>query len=225
MDTVGSFKKAGYATAALFHATFFELICDLRGYEQFLIDLYAQTEMAKALIDLVTDVRVRQAVGLARSGVDFLRVGDNFGTQRGMLISPDKWRGTFKPGLERLIRAVKSLRPEIFLLYKSDGNIEPIIPDLIDMGVDVLCPIQAEAMDPAKIKRNFGDRLRLWGTISTQSLLPFGTPEQIRNKVWENMRILGEGGGLVIAPDQIVMPDVPWENIVAFFRAVHTFTW
>ena len=82
IDTVNSFKKAGYATTALFHATFFELICDLRGYERFLIDLYTEPEMAEALVSLVTDVRVKQAVGLAMAGVDFLRVGDNLGTQR-----------------------------------------------------------------------------------------------------------------------------------------------
>ena len=85
-----------------------------------------------------------------------------------MLMSPHKWRETFKPGLEKLIRTVKSLRPDIFLLYESDGNIEPIIPDLIDIGVDVLCPIQPEAMDAVRIKRMFGGRLRLWGTMSTQ---------------------------------------------------------
>jgi uroporphyrinogen decarboxylase len=140
-----------------------------------------------------------------------------------MLVSPEKRREVFKPGLENLIRTVKSVRPDIFPVYKSDGYIEPILPDPIDIGVDILCPIQAESMDPMKIKRNFGNRLRLWGSITTQSLPPFGTPEQIRNKVWENMRVLGKGGGLVIAPDQIVLHDIPWENLLAFFGAVHIF--
>lgn len=108
---------------------------------------------------------------------------------------------------------------------KSDGYIEPIIPDLIDIGVDVLCPIQAESMDAVKIKKHFGRRLGMWGTVSTQTLLPYGTSQQVIDKVSENMRVLGEGGGFVIGPDQILLPDVPWENVVAFFEAVHNFTW
>lgn len=224
-ENVAVYKKSGYATAGFLHATFFELICDLRGYEQFLMDLYTEPELTLALIDLVTDVRIRQAVGLAKSGVDVLRVGDNFGMQRQMLISPDKWRATFKPCLEKLLLAVKSARPDIFVVYKSDGNIEPIIADLVDMGVDALCPIQAESMNAATIKKKFGNRLGMWGTVSTQRLLPFGTPDQVKQKVSENMRTLGLGGGLVITPDQMVLPDVPWENMVAFFEAVQNFRW
>ena len=93
------------------------------------------------------------------------------------------------------------------------------------MGIDILCPVQAGSMDAVKLKKVFGDRLGMWGTFSTQTLLPFGTPEQIRDKVWENMRVLGKGGGFVITPDQMVLPDVPWENLVAFFDAVRRFKW
>jgi uroporphyrinogen decarboxylase len=225
VKNIDSFKRAGQATAGFLHATFFELISDLRGYEQFLTDLYIEPKLAEALIDLVTDLRIRQAMGLAKSGVDILRVGDNFGMQDRMLVSPDKWRKTFKPGLERLIQSVKSARPDLFLVYKSDGHIEPIIQDLIDIGVDLLCPVQAGAMDAVKIKKSFGKRLGMWGTVSTQSLLPFGTPQEVKEKVQENMRVLGEGGGLVITPDQMVLPDIPWENIVAFFDAVRSFRW
>jgi uroporphyrinogen decarboxylase len=225
IETVDAFRESGYATSAFFHATFFELICDLRGYEQFLLDLYAEPELTEALIDLVTDVRIRQAVGLAKSGVDILRVGDNFGAQHQLLISPVKWRELFKPGLEKLIGAVKAVRPDIFIVYKADGNIESIIPDLVEMGVDALCPVQAESMDAREIKKRFGSRLGMWGTIGTQTLLPFGTPAEVKQKVWENMRTLGAGGGLVITPDQMVLPDVPWENMVAFFDAVHSFRW
>ena len=120
-----------------------------------------------------------------------------------MFVSPDKWRKMFKPGLDKLIRTVKSTRPDLLLVYKSDGYIEPIVPDLIHIGVDSLCPVQAGAMDAVKIKKNFGKHLGMWGTVSTQSLLPFGTPQEVKDKVQENMRVLGEGGGLVITPDQI----------------------
>ena len=225
VESLNRFKKEGYATAGFLHATFFELLCDLRGYEQFLMDLYIQPALAEALISRVTDLRIKQAVGLARSGVELLRVGDNFGMQNQMLISPDKWRKAFKPGFEKLIQSVKSIRPDLILVYKSDGYIEPIIPDLIDIGVDVLCPIQAGSMDAVKIKKHFGRRLGMWGTVSTQTLLPYGTSQQVIDKVSENMRVLGEGGGFVIGPDQILLPDVPWENVVAFFEAVHNFTW
>jgi uroporphyrinogen decarboxylase len=225
VERLDRFKKEGCATAGFLHATFFELLCDLRGYEQFLTDLYTQPALAEALISHVTDLRIRQAVGLARSGVELLRVGDNFGIQNQMLISPEKWRKAFKPGLEKLIQSVKSIRPDLILVYKSDGYIEPIIPDLIDIGVDILCPIQAESMDAVKIKKQFGRRLGIWGTVSTQTLLPFGTPQQVKDKVSENMRVLGKGGGFIIGPDQILLPDVPWDNVMAFFEAVQSFRW
>jgi uroporphyrinogen decarboxylase len=223
MGPVDSAKKLGYATAGYLHGTFFELLCDLRGFEQLFMDLF--TPIAPALFDLVTEIRIRQVLGLVKTGVDIIRIGDNIGMQTGMLLSPDMWRKHLKPGLRKLVDAIRAEREDIAILYKSDGDYEAVIGDLVDLGIDILCPIQAEVMDAQRIKRNFGSHTSLWGTVSTQSLLPYGTPEQIREKVLYNIRTLGADGGLIIGPDQMLLGDVPWENAKAFFDTVKEFQW
>ena len=216
-------KKAGYATAGYLHGNFLELLCDLRGFDQFLMDLF--TPWASALLELVTEIRIRQVLGLVKTGVDIIRIGDNIGMQTGMLLSPDMWRKHLKPGLKKLVESIRKEREDIAILYKSDGNFEDVMGDLVDLGIDILCPIQAQTMDPQRIKRNFGRYVSLWGTISTQTLLPFGTPDEIQKQVWHNIRTLGADGGLIIGPDQMLMGDVPWENAKAFFDAVRKFRW
>ena len=106
--------------------------------------------------------------------------GDDVGAQHGMLISPAAWRRFLKPRMAEFISALKAINPDLKVAYHSDGNIEPIIPELIEIGLDVLNPVQPACMDPAKLKRQYGDKLCFWGTIDEQHTLPFGTPEQVR---------------------------------------------
>jgi uroporphyrinogen decarboxylase len=122
-----------------------------------------------------------------------------------------------------LIDSAKRANPEVKVLYDSDGNLNPVIPDLIDIGVDVLAPIQPECNDPAWLKREYGQHLSFWGSIGVQSTLPFGTPEDVRQAVWERLDTIGKGGGLVIAPSHVIPPEAPWDNIVAFFDGVEEF--
>ena len=96
---------------------------------------------------------------------------------------------------------------------------EPVIPELIEIGIDILNPVQPECMDPAAIKRRFGDRLAFWGTVSVQRTMPFGTPDDVRAEVRARIRDVGRGGGLILAPAHVLGPETPWENIVAFFEA------
>ncbi|MBM3855949.1 MAG: hypothetical protein FJ399_22815, partial [Verrucomicrobia bacterium] len=117
------------------------------------------------------------------------------------------------------VRAVKQCRPETFVFYHSDGNLEPVIPELIEIGIDILNPVQPECMDPAALKRRFGDRLSFWGTVSVQRTMPFGTPAMVRAEVAARVRDVAYGGGLILAPAHVLGPETPWENIVAFFDA------
>jgi uroporphyrinogen decarboxylase len=121
------------------------------------------------------------------------------------------------------IRSALEINPKVHIFYHSDGDIEEIIPDLIEIGVDVLNPIQPECMDPAAIKKKYGDRLALWGTIGIQHTMPFGTPEDVKQEVKERIATAGRGGGFVIAPSHEFEPEVPWENILAFFQAVEEY--
>jgi uroporphyrinogen decarboxylase len=122
--------------------------------------------------------------------------------------------------LASVIEAAKEANPEVLIFYHSCGYIEPIIPDLIEIGVDILNPVQPESMDPERIKKLYGNELAFWGTIGTQTTLPFGTPDEVRQEVKRMIETVGDGGGLLISPTHVIEPDVPWENIMAFVDAV-----
>lgn len=217
---VESVKKSGYAAVAHMEMTIFECAWYLRSMDQLLIDMYTNNKMAVVLLDRITAVREAQAAGYAQAGVDIIRLGDDVGTQKAMLMDPDMWRKLLKPRLAKVITAAKSVNPQVLVFYHSDGNILPIIPDLIEIGVDILNPIQPECMDPAELKRMYGDKLSFWGTIGTQTTMPFGTPDDVRREVRDRIATVGKGGGLFLAPSHILEPEVPWPNIEAFAEAV-----
>jgi uroporphyrinogen decarboxylase len=150
-------------------------------------------------------------------------LGDDVAMQTGMLISPQLWRIWLKPRMVRIINAAKSIHPRIHIFYHSDGNPSAIIDELIEIGVTVLNPIQPECMNPAEVKKKYGDRLAFWGTMGVQSTLPFGTPEDVRAEVKLRMQTIGSGGGLLLGPSHMIEPEVPWENIIAFFNAVEEY--
>ncbi|MCP4401333.1 MAG: hypothetical protein GY801_29045 [bacterium] len=141
--------------------------------------------------------------------------------QNTMMFSPKLWRRMLKPRLARVIRAAKSVNPDVFIYYHSDGKIDPIVPELIEVGADVLNPAQPECLDPVEVKKKWGQDLSFWGTIGTQTTLPFGTPDEVRQVVRTRKHEIGNGGGLVLAPTHVIEPDVPYENILAFFEAAN----
>jgi uroporphyrinogen decarboxylase len=147
-------------------------------------------------------------------------VGDDVATQRGMMMRPALWRRWLKPRLAAIISAAREVKPDILIWYHSDGDCRAIIPELIEIGVDILNPVQPECMDPAAVKAQYGDRLSFSGTIGTQTTMPHGTPEEVRGVVRERIATVGRGGGLLLAPTHVLEPDVPWENIVALVDAV-----
>jgi uroporphyrinogen decarboxylase len=203
--------------------TIFEQSWYLRGMKDLLLDIVERPRLAEALLDKVTDICCFIVKRYAEAGVDLVRTGDDIGTQRGMMIAPEMWRRWLKPRLAKLIASAKAANPKVKVLYDSDGNYDPVIPDLIDVGVDVLAPIQPECNEPARLKREYGDHLSFWGSIGVQSTLPFGTVEEVRKEVRQRMGTIGRGGGLVIAPSHVIPPETPWENVVAFFGAVEAF--
>jgi uroporphyrinogen-III decarboxylase len=147
-------------------------------------------------------------------------IGDDVGGQQGMVISPDHWRRYLKPRLAELIASLKALNRDIRIAYHSDGNIYPIIPELIEIGLDVLNPVQPACMDPARLKREFGERLCFWGSIDEQKTLPFGSPANVREEVLTRLTTLGREGGLIIGPTHHVQLDTPLENFWAMVDTV-----
>jgi uroporphyrinogen decarboxylase len=221
-DLAGDARKIqDRGLAAVFFAIqIFEPAWYLRGMENLLMDMVSDEAMAAACLDRMTRVKAEMCARIARAGIDIIVYGDDVGTQKGMMMRPELWRRWLKPTMETAIRAAKDVKPDLIAYYHSDGAIDDIIPDLIEIGVDVLNPVQPECMDPVKVKETYGDRLSFWGTIGTQTTMPFGTPAQVEDTVRRMIETVGRNGGLVIAPTHLLEPEVPWENVLALVDAV-----
>jgi uroporphyrinogen decarboxylase len=227
-DEVEAWHGRGYAVAAgipHYSATLFECAWILTGMEKLMSDFILNPKVAAAVLDRLTPSAIESAQRLAAAGIDILATGDDVGTQRGMMMSPQMWRRWLKPRMAEIIAAAKRVRGDLLVMYHSDGNIEPIIPELIEIGVDILNPVQPECMDPALLKQQYGKDLAFWGAIGTQTTMPFGTPEEVEATVRMRVETAGCGGGLLLAPTHVLEPDVPWENILAFLAAVDRWGW
>lgn len=203
--------------------TIFEVAWQLRGMEELFLDFVLRPELAAYLLDRITEIRISMARFFAAQDVDVLILGDDVSMQTGMLMSPATWRTWFKPRLARIIQEALAVKPGLPIFYHSDGNPWEIIPELIEIGVTILNPVQPECIDPIAVKRAYGDRLALWGTIGTQTTMPFGTPDEVRREVKRRIETVGYNGGLVLGPTHSLEPDVPWENIVALYEAIEEY--
>jgi len=199
--------------------TVFEIAWHLRGMTELFTDMAFNPEFAERLLDRITAIRTFEARRFAEAGVDMLKIGDDVGTQKAMLMSPKMYREWFKPRHAAVIRAAREARPGLPVCYHSDGNCWDVIPDLIDAGVTVLNPVQPECLDIAAVKREFGDRLVFWGGIGTQTTMPFSSAGDVYRTVRGTIDVLGPTGFLP-CPTHVLEPEVPWDNILAFLRAV-----
>jgi uroporphyrinogen decarboxylase len=211
--------KDEYYTIGRLHCTIFETAWALRGFENLLVDFYLNPEQAKHLLDIAKNYHLEVAKKMAKKGVDMIWLGDDIGSQDALLIPPEVWREFIKPRMAEVITAAKEINPEIKIAYHTDGNNYDIIPELIEIGVDVLNPIQTESMDPVVLKEKYGDRLCFFGAISVQSTLPFGTVEEIKQEFDERKNTLGKNGGWICAPTHHVQLDTPLENFFALLEA------
>lgn len=198
----------------------FEAAWRLRGLESFLLDLLERPDWAHFLLDRLAELARRNAETLARAGVDVLALDDDVGMPRTMMIGPGTWRQFFKPRLASIINAARAIKPDLQVLFHSDGYFEPILGDLIEIGVNAINPLQPEHMDAARIREQFGPRLALWGTIGRQTTFTFAQPNEIRQEVRRRIEELGRAGLILSPAYDIDTPDIPWENIAAFLAAI-----
>ena len=201
--------------------TIFETAWALRGFEQIMVDFLQSPDLANAILDIPFQYHLTAAKRLTEMGVDMIWTGDDIGAQNAMIISPRTWRKFLKPRMAEFISTLKSINPDVKIAYHSDGNIYPIIPDLIEIGLDVLNPVQPASMDPASIKKDFGSQLCFWGSIDEQHTLPFGNPDDVRQEVIKRLKTIGKDGGLILGPTHHVQLDTPLEN---FWAMVNTIT-
>ncbi len=220
-ERVTELHERGLAVAA-YAGSVFEQSWYLRGMEALMVDMLSAPKIAHWFFERTAEIQQFAAKQFARAGVDIIITGDDIAGQKGLLMKLVSWREFLKPRLAATVRAVKQVRPEAFVFYHSDGNVEAAIPDLIEVGIDILNPLQPECMEPSAVKLKYGDRLSFWGTVSVQRTMPFGTPEQVRAEVSSRIRSVGKGGGLILAPAHVLGPETPWGNVVAFFEAADT---
>jgi uroporphyrinogen decarboxylase len=212
--------KGEYWIVGVTPTTIFETAWALRGYEQLLMDMASDPGKANRVLDLPYLYHQAVTQQLVRLGVDMVWLGDDVGGQHAMLMSPRMWRQYFKPRMADLIASLKAINPQVKLAYHTDGVVYPIIPDLIEIGIDVLNPIQPAAMDPLRLKADYGDRLCFWGSMDIQHTLPFGTPGEVRQEVITRLETIGRGGGLLIGPTHNLQLDTPLENFWAMLEAI-----
>ncbi len=207
--------KGGILTKAL----------QIRGYEQMFADLANNIAFAEALMDKLLDLYKlfwEEFLKVVGPYVSLVYFTDDIGGQSSMMISPDTFRQLVKPRLAALIDHIKS-KADVKFMYHTDGTVTPVINDIIDMGVDILNPIQTSAlgMDTAVLKELYHGRLCFHGAIDVQQMLPFSSPEEVRYDVARRLYDLGRGGGYILAPCHNIGSDVPPENVEAMYHAAN----
>ena len=201
----------------------------LRGWGQFMMDIAGDRTLADEIIGRLTESNVHnvklflQAVG---PYLDIIQMGDDLGTQAGPQMSPQMYHETIHPAHKAVYQAAHQTAPNVKVFLHSCGGIRPLIPDLIDEGVEILNPVQTNAngMEPEGLKRDFGDKLTFWGGgAEVAGVLTDGTPEQVRQQVRERIRVFAPGGGFVFNQVHNIQANVPPENIVAMLEAAFEF--
>ena len=196
----------------------------IHGFQNFLCNMALNPQMIKTLVDRVTDFYLEandRMFATLKGKIDIWFFGNDFGSQDGLLFSVDMFYEFFMDNIKRLTELAHSYGLKVMM--HSCGSIARLIPLLIEAGVDILDPIQvtACAMDITELKRSFGSDIVFHGAIDTQRILPFGSPEQVRDHVIKTRRVLETGGGYIIAPSQVLQPDIPVENIDAMYAAAN----
>jgi uroporphyrinogen decarboxylase len=200
----------------------------VRGMENGLIDLIQNIDFAEAFLDRMTETITKaQKAFLDEVGdlIDIHFAADDLAGQNGPLISPKTFRELIKTRWARIIAAIKS-KTKAKILFHSDGAIEEFIPDLIEIGIDIINPVQvsAKGMEPAKLKKKYGKNISFWGGgCDTQRVLPYGTPAQVQEEVKRRIKELAPGGGFVFSAVHNIQPFVPIENILEMFRSAKQF--
>lgn len=193
-----------------------------RGIENFLSDMAGDTEFAQSLLDMIIRKNIVMLENfLVCREIDGVLLGSDWGTQSDLIISPSSWRNMIKQGEKVEYDLIKTYEKDVFV--HSCGCIERILPDLCEMGLQALNPVQPECMDIYKLKENFGDILTFWGGISTQQTLPYGTQDEVKAESEKIIKAMSFNGGYITSPSQEIQEDVPYENLVALIETAKKF--
>jgi uroporphyrinogen decarboxylase len=218
---VAAAHRAGRAAAGApphLGGELFESAWRLRGFENFMEDMVVRRPLAEYLLDQLAALLIHSALVLAQAGVDILLLDDDIAMPTDLLVSPRLWRELFRPRLAEVIQLARAVSPDLLVLYHSDGDFTRILPDLAEIGVNAINPVQPDCMDADAIKREYGTRLAIWGAVGTAWVWDRGAPSRIREEVRTCAASLGPEG-LLLCPAYDV-DFTPLENLRAFSDAV-----
>lgn len=220
---IDAIHAKGLAATAQMACTIWETSWYLRGMEKLMMDMMCDDDCAVFLLDKVTSLVIARIESYTRAGVDHIHLGDDIGMQKTIMMSESLYCKYLKPRLSQVISAAKKINPNVVISYHSCGYVTPFIPHLIEAGIDVLNPVQPECMDFKELHTQFGGKLSFWGTIGTQTTMPYGTVDEVRRVTLENLAIAGAKGGLYCTPTHLIEPEVPFANIEAYVNACKEF--
>ena len=210
-------------------AGLFEMHQRFRGMENAMIDPFMFPSNSDLLIGKLADLKIEfwdSCLNELGDVVDVIGEGDDYGTQQSQLISPEQFREYYKPHFERVLSFIRLKAPHLKIMFHSCGNVRPIIPDLIEMGVDILNPVHitATGMEPNQLKKDFGDAIVFWGGgVDTQKVLPSGTVDEVKDDVRRNIDALAPGGGFVFSTVHNIQADVPAINISEMYNTLKNY--
>lgn len=197
----------------------FERAWNLRGFENTLMDVIAEPDFFESCLDRLMHLYLNFVEYSASLKADAILFGDDWGDQRGIIIGPKRWRQFLKPRWAQIYAAVH--RHGMYVMHHSCGSIAQIMPDLIEIGIDAMESVQPEAagMNPYDLKKQWGEKICFWGCLGSQSIIPFGTPEQIKHEVRRLREEMGRDGGFILAPAKALQPETPLANALALLEA------
>jgi uroporphyrinogen decarboxylase len=218
--TISKYGKTHGIIADL-ETTLFETAWYLVGLEKFLMDLMLEAEYINPLLDKIQEIHTYYGKKMIELGADVLWCGDDFGTQQSQIMDMETFRKYFKPRFKQMFAEYKKVNPNIKIAWHSCGAFAPFIPEFIEIGLDIVNPLQpmATGMEPEILKKNFGEKVIFFGGVCVQDLLPNKTPSEIITEIHRRAKIFGKNGGYIVAPAHNIQDDTSIENILAFFES------
>jgi uroporphyrinogen decarboxylase len=222
-EKVRELRGRGVAVCGSYACGVFEQAKHWLGDAETLTLAFEDPDRLSRELDRITEWKMAIYGAYAKAGADIVWIGDDLGAQDRLIMSPAHYRQWYRPRHARIVEHLRAIRADVRIAFHCCGHVTPLIPDLIDIGIDVLEAVQPEAMDIRQLKREFGRDLCFWGGIGLQSTLARTTPAQVSEGVRRALSIMAPGGGYIAAPCHTLTEEVPWETAVAFHEAIRQY--
>jgi len=220
---IAAIHDKGLAAQLWMECTIWETAWYMRRMDILMTEMALGDDKAVFLLDKITDLACFRAGKYAATGADIIALGDDVGMQNRIMMSKDMYTTWLRPRLKRVIDAARAVKPDVIIQYHSCGHVTELIDEFITAGIDVLNPVQSECMDVLEIFAAYKDVLSFNGSLGTQTTMPFGTPQEVKDTVRRNLDAVGEKGGLLCCPTHMLEPEVPWKNVEAYVDACRTY--